>query len=236
MLNITKLKEIDKMTAKRKVTKRTWTTKSGVKKTKEYVYGESLLLFKKTKSGYKLIEENWQEFEKSINEKFGATEATSIINNARRHRNDILNQKKLNELNLKNQKVNYYAGGKKWQSPMEQPDIERGGKILKSKKQRGWNRIDVSSFVSRLSDDVVDRFFINLGITADEVIDEMLNTYGVVIDKADLYNYDNWIHGDDTVALRGIKIDDDGNQSYVNVEIKFYWTYDGINCFDVEIK
>ena len=90
---------LDKLTKtgnkQKKVVRRYTSKKTGKAVNKEYMYSSSKLLFRKTKNGYKVIENAWKEFEESIKTNASSTaEAQSLINEARTIKQDILNGQK----------------------------------------------------------------------------------------------------------------------------------------------
>lgn len=170
MLDVNKLAKVEGLTNKRKVVRRTYKTKLGTK-TKEYVYAQSELLFRKTKTGYKVQPEAWKKFEAAIRREYGNNStAESIISNARRIKDDIL-------YGSKSGLVKY--GGQKQYSSATQP---------------GWNRIDVHSFISRLASETAEKFLINMGLTPNDVIQYVYDQTGYTIDQMELINPGNWIN------------------------------------------
>lgn len=171
MLDVNRLAKIEKTTNRRKVVTRKYTTKKGTK-TKQYVYAESELLFKKTKRGYKLQDDAWKKFEQAIRNEYGnGSEAESLIANARRIRNDILNNKDTG--------VGLYGGKKQYASA----------------GQKGWNRIDVHSMVSRLAAETAEKYLLNMGLTPNDVIQYVYDQTGKLIEQGNLLNPGNW-HND----------------------------------------
>lgn len=175
MVNISRLAKIDNKTSSIKVVKRKYTTKKHGTVTKEYTYSQSTLLFKKTKTGYKLQKEEWERFEKAIRNEYGdSAEGTSLINEARKIRKDILNSKDTG--------VGKYGGKKQYY----------GGNLNKSGYSESWNRIDVKSMISRLAQDSTSKFLANMGLTPDDVIQYVSEKTGKVIKTADLLDPGKW--------------------------------------------
>lgn len=176
IIDVNKLSKIDTATSKRKVVTRKWNTKNGVK-SKSYVYAESPLLFTKTKTGYKLNPSEWNKFEAAIRKEYGrGATANSIINNARRIRNDILNTKNSNASVLSSSKTAKYGGKKQYASAL----------------QKGWNRIDIKSMISRLAASAAEKYILNMGLTPADIIAYVKQVTGKDIDETELLNPGNW--------------------------------------------
>lgn len=147
---------------------RTYMTKKKGLQTKQYVYQrQSTLLFRKTTKGgqtqYKLIDKAWKEFEKKINTELRGVERTSTLNEARRIKNDILSGKTFE-----------IAAG-------------TSAKHYKSTRQKGWNRIDIDSMISRLAQDKAAKFLVNMGLDPVEVA----SRFDIALPE--LLNDGNWV-------------------------------------------
>lgn len=71
-------------------------------------------------------------------------------------------------------------------------DIEHGKAQYSSELQKGKNRIDVSSLVSRLATDSASKYLLNMGMTPSEVIEYVKAKTGKTIKQAELLNPGNW--------------------------------------------
>jgi len=175
MLDVNKLANIEAITTKREIKTRTYTRKkTGETVTYTNVYAKSALLFKKTKTGYKLQDTAWQQFENSIIKEFGKEEGFSIVNEARRIKDDILNKK--DGISIFGSSSKHYHS--------------KGRGI--PKEQRGWNRIDVHSFISRIAIERAEKFLINMGITPAELINYIYQETGLTVSYEELVNEGNW--------------------------------------------
>lgn len=198
MIKLEELQKLSTVSQKHKTVKRSWKTKTGVK-SKEYVYAESPLLFKKTKTGYKLDEKAWNEFEENI-KKTLPNKAAAIINEARRIKNDILH----------GNVVAKYGGNKQYSS----------------KLQKGWNRIDVKSMVSRLATSSVEKYLNNMGLTSAAIVDYVKEETDKIINEADLLNPGNWKN--DTCYVTAT----DGTR----LELTIKFSYSGLETIKIKIN
>ena len=97
-------------------------------------------------------------------------------------------------------------------------DIESGKAVYTSERQKGKNRIDVRSFVARLSTGVVNKFFANMGITPEEIVQYVKDTTDKEIIISELVNPGNW-HNDEVQVPTT-----DGD----TIRLKIEFNYDGV--------
>lgn len=114
-------------------------------------------------------------------------------------------------------------------------DIESGKAVYTSERQKGKNRIDVRSFVARLSTGVVNKFFANMGITPEEIVqyvkdktavrdkDGNIIKEGKEIIMAELMNPGNWKNDEVEVPLT------EGGR----IKLRIEFNYDGVSGIQI---
>lgn len=201
MINNDLLKQILNKNAKQALRHRKWTSKkTGLTTSKTYVYNKFDLLFRKTKYGYKVIDSAWKKFEQTIKDTIkDPGEATKIINEARTIRQNILHGADLGKFGTSSK--HYQSAG-----------------------QKGWNRIDVKSMISRIASQRVEKYLYNMGLTIEGIANYFNQETGETLNTAEFLNEGCWEN--DTAQVHSVE----GNF----YEIRIAFSYQGYSAVNIK--
>lgn len=211
MVSIKTLEKLGALTSKVRIVKRRYTNKkTGKAVQKEYSYSKAKLLFRKTSKGYKVINEAWNEFEDNIRKTAkDEVESRSLINRAREIRQSIVDNNGFSKYDIDSNKNKAHYN--------RETRSKKGNKTVVV--QKGWHRIDASSMISRMATSEVEKYLINMGLTAEEVVNHV-QSKGYVIAAADLLNPAKWM--DDTAYVWTV------DRMHL-IEIVMEFRYDGVD-------